>query len=97
MYSVWRQRRYPWPGLSCVGYRMALLYMAIMQLRLAWVFLHRLSYGNTLYGVNVGTSGLGLFALVVVWVYSVWRLRKYLLPGSLCVGYDLAVLCMAST
>ena len=36
-----------------------------------------------------------LFALIVIWQYSVRNRRKYLLPGSPCVGHHMVVLCMA--
>ena len=55
-----------------------------------------LSYGCTLYGVNVSTVGMSLLASVIICLYSVWRQRKYIWRGLPLGGYHMTVLCTVS-
>ena len=48
-----------------------------------------------MYGASVGTLGVANLMSVVVWLYAVWRERRYLWPGYSNVGYGVAVRCMA--
>ena len=68
--AAWREYYCLWPGLSHLGYRMAVLRMARILLPLAWAISPFLSSGCTPHGASIIAFGLGYLIFVILWLYK---------------------------